>query len=479
MRLRQTLLTDLYQLTMVGGYIESAKQAQRANFDYFFRTVPDKGGYCVLAGLADVIDYIEQLSFEKEDIDYLDSLGIFSNKVLAYFESFRFTGDIWAIPEGTVVFPHEPLLRVTASLPEAQFIESALLNMMNYQTLLATKAARIRMAAQKDPVIDFGLRRAHGPDGALMGSRGAFIGGVDATSNVLAGQQFSLPVRGTHAHSWVESFPDELSAFRAYADIYPDTCLLLVDTYDTLKSGVPNAIEVAIELRTRGHKFLGIRLDSGDLAYLSKKARTMLDEAGFPDAKIVASGDLDEQIIVSLKRQKAKIDIWGIGTRLITSFSWPALAGVYKLTALDENSDPMTPKIKRSDNTEKITNPGYKKLARVYDSEGKMRGDVILLDEEKLPTEESLRVFHPMLPHISKVYPDSFKWKPLMVPIFQNGKCVYSSPSVDQIRKKTLKNLDHLDGAYKRFFNPHRYHISLSKPLFDIKQRLLRETTFS
>ncbi len=479
MRLRQTLLTDLYQLTMVGGYIESGKQAQRANFDYFFRTVPDGGGYCVLAGLADVIDYIKQLSFEKEDIDYLDSLGIFSKKVLAYFASFRFSGDIWAIPEGTVVFPHEPLLRVTASLPEAQFIESALLNTMNYQTLLATKAARIRLAAQGDQVIDFGLRRAHGPDGALMGSRGAYIGGVDATSNVLAGQQFGLPVRGTHAHSWVESFPDEVSAFRAYADNYPDTCLLLVDTYDTLKSGVPNAIKVAEELRSRGHKFLGIRLDSGDLAYLSKKARAMLDKAGFHDAKIVASGDLDEQIILSLKRQEAKIDIWGIGTRLITSFSWPALAGVYKLTALDENGALMTPKIKRSDNTEKITNPGYKKLIRVYDDKGRMRGDVIMLDQEALPKNKSLQVFHPMLPHISKAYPESFKWEPLMIPIFQNGKCVYRSPSVDQIREKSLTNLNILDGAYKRFFNPHVYHISLTKPLFDIKQRLLRETAFS
>lgn len=476
MRLRQALLTDLYQFTMVGGYIQSNKKAQQANFDYFFRTAPDKGGYCVLAGLADLIEYIQQLHFQKEDIAYLRTLGIFSEEVLTYFESFQFTGDIWAIPEGTVVFPHEPLLRVTAPLPEAQFIESALLNMMNYQTLLATKAARIRLAAQGDPVIDFGLRRAHGPDGALMGSRAAYIGGVDATSNVLAGRLFGLPVRGTHAHSWVESFPDEITAFRAYADIYPDTCLLLVDTYDTLKSGVPNAIEVARELRDRGHDILGIRLDSGDLAYLSKKARVMLDEADFPNAKIVASGDLDEKIIVSLKRQKARIDIWGIGTRLITSFSWPALAGVYKLTALDEGQERMSPKIKRSENTEKITNPGFKKLVRIYDQKGEMRGDVILLDEEKIPHSETFRVYHPMMSHISKVYPETFQAKELMVPIFQNGRLVYDSPSVDEIRKKTLRSLDLLDGAYKRFYNPHTYHISLSKSLFDIKQRLLRMT---
>ncbi len=476
MRLQQALLTDLYQLTMVGGYIQSGKQVQQANFDYFFRTVPDNGGYCVLAGLDDLIKYIQQLHFQKEDIAYLRSLGIFSDDVLSYFESFRFTGDIWAIPEGTVIFPHEPLLRVNAPLPEAQFIESALLNMMNFQTLLATKAARIRMAAHKDPVIDFGLRRAHGPDGALMGSRAAYIGGVDATSNVLAGRFFDIPIRGTHAHSWIESFPDELTAFRAYADIYPDTSVLLVDTYDTLKSGIPNAIRVAEELRDKGHEILGIRLDSGDLAYLSKKARKMLDEAGFPNAKIVASGDLDEKIIVSLKRQKAKIDIWGIGTRLITSFSWPALSGVYKLTALDENGNRMTPKIKRSDNTEKITNPGFKKLVRIYDQKNRMRGDVILMNEEKIPSGEAFRVYHPMLSHISKIYPETFKAKELMVPVFQNGECVYNSPPVDDIRKKTLRNLERLDGAYKRFYNPHTYHISLSKSLFDMKQRLLRET---
>ncbi len=474
-RLQQALLTDLYQLTMVGGYIQAGKKDQRANFDYFFRTVPNKGGYCILAGLADVIEYIQHLHFSEEDIAYLRKLGIFSEEVLSYLEKFEFTGDIWAIPEGTVVFPHEPLLRVTAPLPEAQFIETILLNMMNFQTLLATKGARIRWAAQRDPVIDFGLRRAHGPDGALMASRAAYIGGVDATSNVLAGRFFGIPIRGTHAHSWVESFPDEITAFRTYADIYPDTCLLLVDTYDTLKSGVPNAIRVGKELRARGHEILGVRLDSGDLAYLSKQARAMLDEAGFSDAKIVASGDLDEKIILSLKRQKAKIDIWGIGTRLITSFSFPALGGVYKLTALDEGLVRMTPKIKRSDNTEKITNPGLKKLVRVYDPKGGMRGDVIFLDDEKIPGEHAYKVFHPVLPHITKTYPKNFQTQELLVPIFQSGRLVYDSPSVHEIRKTTLKNLENLDGAYKRFYNPHTYHISLSESLFDIKQRLLRE----
>mgnify|MGYP001812610447 CR=1 FL=1 len=479
MRSQHALLTDFYQLTMVGGYIQAGKKEQRANFDYFFRSVPNKGGYCILAGLADLIEYIQNLNFREEDISYLRGLGIFSEDVLSYLEKFKFTGDIWAIPEGTVVFPHEPLLRVTASLPEAQFIESALLNMMNFQTLLATKAARIHWAAQGDPVIDFGLRRAHGPDGALMASRAAYIGGVDATSNVLAGRFFGIPVRGTHAHSWVESFPNELAAFSTYADIYPNTCLLLVDTYDTIKSGVPNAIRVGKELREKGHEILGIRLDSGDLAYLSKQARAMLDEAGFSDAKIVASGDLDEQIILSLKRQKAKIDIWGIGTRLITSFSFPALGGVYKLTALDEGRERMTPKIKRSDNTEKITNPGLKKLVRIYDPMGGMRGDVIFLDHEKIPCGRAYTVYHPMLPHVTKTYPDDFQAQELMVPIFQSGRLVYDSPSVHEIRKATLKNLKNLDGAFKRFVNPHTYHISLSKSLFDVKQHLLRETAIT
>jgi len=361
------LQTDLYQLTMVGGYVLEGKKDQWANFDYFFRSIPDEGGYCVLAGLEDIIDYIRQLQFAQEDLSYLEGLGIFSKEVLAYLKNFKFTGDLWAIPEGTVVFPHEPLIRVTAPLPEAQLIESAVLNVMNFQTLIATKAARICWAANGDPVIDFGLRRAQGPDGALMASRAAYIGGVDGTSNVLAGRLYGIPVRGTQAHSWVESFPHELDAFRAYAEVYPDSCLLLADTYDTIRSGVPHAIQVGQELREKGHELWGIRLDSGDLAYLSKEARRMLDEAGFPDASIVASSDLDEWIIESLKRQGARVDVWGVGTRLVTSFSCPALGGVYKLTAMDDGGEHMTPKIKRSDNPEKITNPGPKKVGRMYD----------------------------------------------------------------------------------------------------------------
>jgi nicotinate phosphoribosyltransferase len=469
------LLTDLYQLTMVGGYVQQGKKEQRANFDYFFRTIPDEGGYCVLAGLADTIDYIQNLRFGPDDLSYLESLGVFSKDALAYMKDFEFTGDLWAIPEGTIVFPHEPLIRVTAPLPQAQIIESTLLNIMNFQTLIATKGSRVHWVANGDPVVDFGLRRAHGPDGALMASRAAYIGGVDATSNVLAGRLYDIPVRGTHAHSWVESFPHELDAFRAYAKVYPDSCLLLVDTYDTLRSGVPNAIKVGRELREKGQELWGIRLDSGDLAYLSKEARRMLDEAGFPQASIVASSDLDEWIVESLKRQGARVDIWGVGTRLVTGFSCPALGGVYKLTALNEDGKRMTPKIKRSDNPEKITNPGVKKVVRMYDKKGRMRGDVLFRDGERIPKGRSFGVHHPIFPHVFKTYPKRFEMKELMVPVFQKGKLVYKSPSVQEIRESTLENLKQLDSAYKRFRNPHRYHISLSPSLFKIKGRLLRQ----
>ncbi len=469
------LLTDLYQLTMVGGYVQEGKTHQWANFDYFFRSIPDDGGYCILAGLADVIEYLQTLHFNQEDLSYLEGLGIFSKDSLAYFENFKFTGDIWAMPEGTVVFPHEPLIRVTAPLPEAQLIETTLLNIMNYQTLIATKAARVVWAANGDIVIDFGLRRAHGPDGALMASRAAYIGGVDGTSNVLAGRLYGIPVRGTHAHSWIESFTKELEAFRAYARVYPDACLLLADTYDTLNSGVANAIQVGHELRKKGHELRGIRLDSGDLSYLSKQARRMLDEGGFPDVSIVASSDLDEWLVQSLKRQGARVDIWGVGTRLVTSFSCPALGGVYKLTALDEDDKRMTPKIKRSDNPQKITNPGVKKAVRMYDNRGQMRGDVLFLDDEEIPRKRSFQVHHPMFPHVFKTYPGHFKMQEIMVPIFQKGKLVYDSPDIHKIRKYTLKNLEELDAAYKRFHNPHTYHVSLSHLLFKTKQRLLHE----
>jgi nicotinate phosphoribosyltransferase len=473
---RMALLTDLYQLTMVGGYVEEGKKDQWANFDYFFRKVPDDGGFCVVAGLEDLVQLLRDLHFTQEDLTYLDGLGIFSQEVLRYLEGFRFSGDLWAVPEGTVVFPHEPLIRVRAPLPEAQLIETALLNVMNFQTLIATKAARVCWAANGAPVVDFGLRRAHGPNGGLMASRAAFIGGAEGTSNVLAGRMYGIPVRGTHAHSWVESFSTELEAFRAYGRIYPQSCLLLVDTYDTLRSGVPNAIHVGKELRARGQELAGIRLDSGDLAYLSREARRMLDEAGFPDAAIVASGDLDEWLVESLRRQGARIDIWGVGTRLVTAFSSPALGGVYKLVALDEGEGRVVPKIKRSDNPDKITNPGAKKVVRLYDSAGQMRGDVLFLTEERLPLGTAFRAYHPVFPHLSKRYPEFFTMREMLVPVFRRGELVYQGPPVNQIRDHTLRNLAELDAAYKRFHNPHVYHVSLSHKLFRMKQTLLRQT---
>ncbi|MGQ9858391.1 MAG: nicotinate phosphoribosyltransferase [Thermodesulfobacteriota bacterium] len=471
------LLTDLYQLTMVGGYVREGKEGQWANFDYFFRKVPDDGGYCVLAGLASLLEYLQNLKFTQEDLAFLEGLGLFSKEVLDYLENFKFTGDLWAIPEGTVVFPHEPLIRVRASLPEAQLIETALLNIMNFQTLIATKAARVCWAANGAPVVDFGLRRAHGPNGGLMASRAAYIGGVEGTSNVLAGRLYGIPIRGTHAHSWVESFPTELDAFRAYARVYPHACLLLVDTYDTLRSGVPNAIKVAQELAASGHRLKGIRLDSGDLAYLSKEARRMLDEAGFQDASIVASSDLDEWLVESLRRQGARIDIWGVGTRLVTSYTSPALGGVYKLTALDEDGRRMSPKIKRSDNPDKITNPGVKKVVRMYDPSGQMRGDVIFLEEERLPAGRAYRAHHPVYPHVYKTYPETFSMEELLVQVVRRGKIVYKSPPVQEIREKALRGLSKLDPAYKRFHNPHVYHVSLSPRLYRVKQTLLRKAS--
>lgn len=470
---RSALLTDLYQLTMVGGYVLAGKAGQRANFDYFFRQVPDNGGFCVLAGLEQVAAYVRNLRFTEDDLAYLESLGLFPEPVLRYFKEFSFHGDLYAMPEGTVAFPQEPLIRVTASLPEAQLIETALLNIVNFQTLIATKAARVCIAAEGGVVIDFGLRRAHGPNGGLMASRAAYVGGVEGTSNVLAGKAYGIPLRGTHAHSWVESFPSELDAFRTYADLYPDNVVLLVDTYDSLRSGLPHAVQVGKELKERGKRLRGVRLDSGDLAYLSQRAREELDRNGLQDAGIVASSDLDEWLIESLKKQGAMIDIWGVGTRLVTSYSSPALGGVYKLTALDENGRKMVPKLKRSDNPMKITNPGKKVPIRIVDEHDQIRGDVLFLEDEDPFEEAPLVAFHPLYSHVRKEYPAHFKREELLVPVLVGGEPVYEFPPLEEVRKNTLGNLSRLDRAYKRFHNPHTYHVSLSKRLFEMKQRLL------
>ncbi len=430
-----------------------------------------------MAGLQQVIEYVKELKFEKEDIDYLASLGIFSQEFLDYLKEFKFTGDIYAIPEGSVMFPREPMIKVIAPIMQAQLVETAILNIINHQSLIATKASRVCFAAKGDGIMEFGLRRSQGPDAGTYGARAAMIGGCVATSNVLAGQLFDVPVSGTHAHSWIMSFPDEYTAFKAYADIYPDACILLVDTYDTLKSGVPNAIRVFSEMRDAGikSKKYGIRLDSGDLAYLSKKARKMLDEAGFPDAIISASNDLDENLIDSLKAQGATITSWGVGTHLITSKDCPSFGGVYKLAAIKGKDGKFIPKIKLSENTEKVTNPGNKKIYRVYEKEtGKIKADLICLVDDIFNENEPLLLFDPIEPwKKTKLAAGTYTLRDLMVPVFLNGECVYESPKVMDIRAYCQQELETLWPETRRLVNPHKVYVDLSPRLYDIKISLL------
>ena len=473
-----TLLTDLYELTMMQGYFER-QENQTVIFDMFFRSNPSKSGYSIAAGLEQVITYIKNLHFSYDDVAYLRSLNIFNEKFLDYLSGFHFTGDIYAIPEGTVVFPREPLIKVIAPIMEAQLIETAILNIVNHQSLIATKAARVVYAADGDGILEFGLRRAQGPDAGLYGARAAMIGGCVGTSNVLAGQLFDVPVRGTHAHSWIMSFEDEYTAFKTYANLYPTACILLVDTYDTLKSGIPNAIRVFSELRTSGIelKNYGIRLDSGDLAYLSKKARKMLDEAGFKDAIISASNDLDEFLIHDLKMQGAKITSWGVGTNLITSKDCPAFGGVYKLAAIQQPDGSFQSKIKLSENTEKITNPGNKTVYRIYDKEtGKMRADLICFADETYDTSQDLLLFDPVETwKKTKLAGGTYTMREILIPIFLNGQCVYESPSVMDIASYCKQEKETLWDETKRLFNPHKVYVDLSQKLFDEKQALLNQ----
>lgn len=472
-----TLLTDLYELTMMQGYFKNKDQNETVIFDAFYRTNPADGGYAVAAGLEQVIQYIKELHFSDEDINYLSSLGIFGQDFLAYLKDFKFTGDIYAIPEGTVIFPREPIIKVIAPIMQAQLVETAILNIINHQSLIATKAARVCYAARGDGIMEFGLRRAQGPDAGTYGARAAIIGGCIGTSNVLCGQLFDVPVKGTHAHSWIMSFSDEYTAFKTYADMYPSACILLVDTYDTLKSGVPNAIRVFKEMRRAGIPltFYGIRLDSGDLAYLSKKARTMLDEAGFPDAVISASNDLDEFLIDSLKVQGAAITSWGVGTNLITSKDCPAFGGVYKLAAVMGKDGRFIPKIKLSENTEKVTNPGNKTIYRIYEKEsGKIKADLICLVDEAFDENEPLLLFDPLEPwKKTKLSGGSYTMREIMLPIFINGECCYESPSVMEIRDYCQKELNTLWDETRRLVNPHKVYVDLSKKLYDIKIELL------
>ena len=467
-----TLLTDFYELTMMNGYLRNGKQRDIAVFDLFFRR-NNVITYSVAAGLEQAVNYIRNIHFEADDIQYLRSLGLFDEEFLEYLRTFRFTGDLYAVPEGTVVFPEEPIITVRAPILEAQFVETALLNMVNHQTLIASKSAKVAYAARGDTVMEFGLRRAQGPDAGIYGARASVIGGCRSTSNVIAGKMFGIPVAGTHAHSWVMNFPSEYEAFRAYARLFPDACLLLVDTYDTLRSGVPNAIRVFDELRAAGHEPKGIRLDSGDLAYLSKRARELLDDAGYPNAIICASGDLDEYLINSLKNQGAKIDLWGVGTKLITSADMPALGGVYKLSALYPAEGGEIPKIKLSDNSDKITNPAFKDVYRIYDKKsGKAEADLIVVRGEVIDESEPLTIFHPKETWKRTTFTD-YRVRPLTQQILRGGELVRPLPSLAEICMYAEQEKESFWDEYKRPDNPHVYKVDLSQKLFDIKNKLI------
>ena len=468
-----TMMTDLYQLTMMYGYFKKGMAGNKAVFDLFFRDTKANSSYAVMAGTESIVEYINDLHFSENDVAYLRSLNLFDESFLSVLRELHFTGEIYAMEEGTLVYPYEPLVRVIAPIMEAQLVETALLNLVNHQTLIATKASRVCYAAKGDAVMEFGLRRAQGPDAGNYGARAAVVGGCCGTSNVLTGQLFNIPILGTHAHSWVMSFPTELDAFRAYAEIFPGNCLLLVDTYDTLRSGVPNAITVFNELRSRRSEPAGIRLDSGDLAYLTKKARKMLDEAGFENAKICVSGDLDETLINSLKMQGACINTWGVGTKLITSDDKPALGGVYKMSA--EIIDGVVyPKIKLSENAVKITNPGIKTVYRLYDKDHMAIADLIALRDEKFDTTKPLTIYHPEQTYKRMTLTD-YTMRELLVPIFIDGKQVYNCPTIQQIQAYAKQELDTLWEESKRLMNPQVYKVDYSDGLYDLRQKLIRE----
>ncbi|NLO10319.1 MAG: nicotinate phosphoribosyltransferase [Clostridiales bacterium] len=476
-----TLLTDFYELTMMQGYYNN-KNNDTVIFDMFYRDNPCSSGYAICAGLEQVIDYIKNLRFKDDDIEYLRSLKIFDEGFLSYLKDFQFTGDIYAIPEGTVVFPMEPLVKVIAPIMEAQLVETAILNFINHQSLIATKASRVVYAAGGAPVMEFGLRRAQGPDAGTLGARAAVIGGCIGTSNVLSAKLYDLPALGTHAHSWIMSFEDELTAFRKYAELYPLNTTLLVDTYDTLRTGLPNAIKVFEELRDSGKmpEKYGIRLDSGDLAYLSKMSRKMLDEAGFTEATITASSDLDEYVIDSLMSQDAQIDSWGVGTKLITSKDCPSFGGVYKLSAIERDGE-LIPRMKLSENPWKMTNPGNKKIYRIYEKDsGKIKADLIALEDEQLTSDKPLLLFDPIATW-KKTYlkPDTYELRELLVPIFLKGKCVYTSPSVMEIREYSAKEQNTLWDECRRLANPHNVYVDLSNKLYELKNRLLNDYNIS
>ena len=468
-----TLLCDFYELTMANGYFELGKADEIAYFDVFFRKVPDGGGFAIAAGLEQVIEYIKTLKFTAQDIDFLRSKGIFSDKFLDYLRDFRFTGDIYAVPEGTPIFPGEPIMTVRAPSIEAQFIETFILLCLNHQSLIATKANRVVRAAQGRPVAEFGSRRAQGADGAILGARAAYIGGCSATACTISDRDYAIPATGTMAHSWVQMFDTEYEAFVAYCKMYPHNATLLVDTYDCLKSGVPNAIRAFKEvLLPQGITSCGIRLDSGDITYLTKKARKMLDEAGLQSCRIVVSNSLDENIIRDIIHQGACIDSFGVGERLITAKSNPVFGGVYKLVAKEKDGK-VIPKIKISENPEKITNPHFKKIYRIYDNEtGKASADLLCVYDEVIDTSAPLEIFDPIETWKKKQF-TNYTVRELLMPIFKNGECVYTPPHISEIQEYCKNEIETLWDEVKRFENPHKYYVDLSEKLWNIKHELL------
>ncbi|MCK4415011.1 MAG: nicotinate phosphoribosyltransferase [Candidatus Eisenbacteria sp.] len=468
------LRTDFYELTMMNGYLQAGIADRRGAFDLFVRSIPERGGYCIAAGLEAAVEFLREARFSPAEIAYLREQELFCEAFLERLRDFRFRGDLLAFPEGTLVFPLEPILRVQGTLFEAQFVESALLNAINFETLIATKAARVCQEAGENNVIEFGMRRAHGVDGALSATRAAYVGGVAATSNTEAGHRLGIPVRGTQAHSWIMAFEDELSAFRAYAESYPESSILLVDTYDTLESGIPNAIRVGHELAQRGYRLQGIRLDSGDLAYLSIRAREMLDQADLHETKIVASGDLDEWIIHDLNVQGARIDTWGVGTRLVTSHGEPALTGVYKLAAIEEDGH-WSPRLKIAERGTKSTIPGLKQVWRLQGAQSWWEADLIGQEDESLSVADGEWIgFHPLIEYESKRYTDIQAVEPLLVPVMRGGELVGVQPSLEEIRRRTRAQLAQLHPTSRRLLNAHIYKVSLTERTLRMRQELRR-----
>lgn len=475
-----TMLTDFYELTMANGYLANGMGDEIAYFDMFFRRVPDGGGYAIMAGVEQVVEYLKNLKFEKEDIEFLRGKGCFSEEFLEYLENFKFSCDVWAIEEGTPIFPHEPILTVRGPVIQSQFVESMILLIINHQSLIATKASRIVRSAAGRPVMEFGTRRAHGSAAAIYGARATYIAGCAATACTIADREYGIPATGTMAHSWVQMFPTEYDAFKAYAEVYPDNCVLLVDTYNVLKSGVPAAIKVFKEMKP---KSMGIRIDSGDITYLTKRARKMLDDAGLSECKIVISNSLDEYIIRDVLLEGAQIDSFGVGERMIAAKSEPVFGGVYKLVALEDKNGNIIPKIKVSENVEKITNPGFKTLYRLFDKDNnKALADVITVDGENLPKEcgegEGYEIFDPNAIWKRKTL-TNFYAKNIRVPLFLNGECVYKSPGIEEIKKNCEEQMKTLWDEMLRFENPQTYYVDLSQALWDMKEQLLNKAAYS